>query len=136
MKVDVGAVSDFPERQLRLVSVRSHEVGILRWKNRFFAIHNRCSHQNGPLCLGVVSGRLHSSLPGQMELDEAAPVIACPWHGWEFDCETGHALWNQDYAVRVFPVHLASDRVLVEIGKEPSLSTPSSAVLAQDGGRS
>ena len=128
MRVDVGAVSEFPERELRLVTVRGHGVGVLRWKGRFYAIHNRCSHQSGPLCLGVVSGRLHSDQPGRMELDDTAPVIACPWHGWEFDCETGRALWNEEYAVRVFPVHVESDRVFVEIGREsPASARPRTA---------
>ena len=117
MMVDVGPVADFEERHFRIVMAGDHEVGVLRWQDRFFAVHNRCPHQKGPLCLGVVSGRLHGSAPGSMEVDDETPVIACPWHGWEFDLVRGRALWEEGYAVKVVPVRIEEGRVLLEIGK-------------------
>lgn len=119
--VDVGAIADFEDRRMRVVTAAGREVGVLRWRDRFFAMHNRCPHQKGPVCLGIVSGRLSGAAPGSMELDEEAPVIQCPWHGWEFDVERGRALWDESYAVRVYPVSVQDGRVLVEVGK-PSRS--------------
>lgn len=117
MIVDVGPAQDFEERRFRVVSAGGHEVGVLRWRDRFFAVHNRCPHQKGPLCLGVVSGRLHGSAPGSIEVDDESPVIACPWHGWEFDLEQGQALWEEGYAVKVVPVRVEQGRVLLEMGR-------------------
>jgi nitrite reductase/ring-hydroxylating ferredoxin subunit len=51
-----------------------------------------------------------------MTLVDAAPVIACPWHGWEFDVGTGEAIWDPAVRVRTFPVEIVADRVLIEIG--------------------
>ena len=116
MTVDVGAVAEFEERRFRIVEAGGHEVGVLRWRDRFFAMHNRCPHQKGPVCLGVVSGRLGGSAPGSMEVDEEVPVVACPWHGWEFDLARGRALWDESYAVRTVPVRVEDGRVLLEIG--------------------
>ena len=116
MKFDVGAVSDFEDRRFRLVTAGSLDVGVLRWQDRFFAIHNRCPHQKGPVCLGVVSGRLTGASPGTMELDDETPVVACPWHGWEFELKQGRALWDPGYAVKVMPVSVESGRVVVEVG--------------------
>jgi nitrite reductase (NADH) small subunit len=115
MTIDVGAVSDFEEHRVRIVNAGNHEVGVLRWGDRFFAVHNRCPHQSGPVCLGIVSGRLTSRSPGSMEVDEETPILACPWHGWEFELERGRALWDPDYAVKVVPVHVESGRVLLEV---------------------
>jgi nitrite reductase/ring-hydroxylating ferredoxin subunit len=115
--VDVGPTSDFEERRFRIVQAAGHEIGVLRWQDRFFAVHNRCPHQKGPLCLGVVSGRLHGRAPGSMEVDDESPVIACPWHGWEFDLERGRALWEEGYAVKVVPVRIQGGRVLLELGR-------------------
>ena len=120
MRVDVGAVADFEDRRMRILRAGNHEVGVLRWRDRFFAIHNRCPHQKGPVCLGIVSGRLGSAAPGSMEVDEETPVIACPWHGWEFDLERGRALWDESYAVKVVPVQVESGRVFLELGRSPS----------------
>ena len=118
MTVDVGAVSDFEDRRVRIVRAGSHELGVLRWDGRFFAMHNRCPHQKGPVCLGIVSGRLSGAAPGSMDVDELTPVIACPWHGWEFELEQGRALWDHTYKVKVVPVRVEDGRVLVEVGKK------------------
>jgi nitrite reductase/ring-hydroxylating ferredoxin subunit len=117
MRVDVGSVADFEEREVRIVKVGNHDIGVLRWHDRFFALHNRCPHQKGPVCLGIVSGRLGSAGPGSMEVDEETPVLACPWHGWEFELEHGRALWDSSYAVKLFPVHVESGRVMLDVGR-------------------
>jgi nitrite reductase/ring-hydroxylating ferredoxin subunit len=117
LSIDVGPVADFEERRFRIVNAGGHELGVLRWQDRFFAVHNRCPHQKGPLCLGIVSGRLVGSAPGSMEVDDDVPVVACPWHGWEFDLERGRALWEEGYAAKVVPVRVERGRVLVDVGR-------------------
>ena len=52
--------------------------------------------------------------PGELALEEATPVIACPWHGWEFDVKTGEAIWDPNLRIRTFPVAIAEGRVFVE----------------------
>jgi len=115
--VDVGAVGDFDDRRFRIVTAGGREVGVLRWRDRFYAVHNRCPHQSGPVCLGVVSGKLQGAAPGSMDVDDETPVLACPWHGWEFDLDRGRALWDESYAVKTMPVHVEDGRVLVEMGR-------------------
>lgn len=117
MTVDVGAVGEFEDRRMRIVHAGAQEVGVLRWDGRFFAVHNRCPHQSGPVCLGVVSGRLSGAAPGTMEVDDETPVLQCPWHGWEFELVRGRALWDDGYAVKTVPVRVEDGRVLVEVGK-------------------
>ena len=117
MIVDVGAVGDFDDRRFRIVSAAGREVGVLRWHDRFYAVHNRCPHQKGPVCLGVVSGKLQGAAPGSMDVDEETPVLACPWHGWEFELERGRALWDESYAVKTMRVQVQDGRVLVDVGK-------------------
>jgi nitrite reductase (NADH) small subunit len=115
MTFDVGALVDFVDREVRLVRAGRREVGIVRWDDRVYAISNVCTHQRGPLCLGTVSGRLTSALPGNMEIDDDTPVLACPWHGWEFDVRSGRALWDEHYAVRTYRVVIEDGRVLVDL---------------------
>jgi len=124
MKVDVGAVADFEDRRIRMVRAGNHDFGVLKWRDRFYAIHNRCPHQSGPVCLGIVSGRLGGSAPGCMEVDEEAPVLACPWHGWEFELERGRALWDESYAVKVVPARVESGRVVLDVGKGADSAAP------------
>ena len=41
------------------------------------------------------------------------PVLRCPWHGWEFDLETGACLDDPALRAAVYPVRVEGDRVLV-----------------------
>lgn len=90
MTVIVARVADFPDGERRLVEVNGRSVGVFRVGGKFYALSNTCPHQGGPLCLGRLAPRAVSSGPGDLRLDEDRTVLlACPWHGWEYDLETG-----------------------------------------------
>jgi nitrite reductase (NADH) small subunit len=116
VKVNVGALADFPDPSVTVVEAGGREVGVVRWQGEVYALANLCTHQRGPLCRGALSGRLTSAAPGTMEVSDDTPVIACPWHGWEFDVRTGRALWDERYAVRTYPASVEDDCVVVEVG--------------------
>jgi nitrite reductase/ring-hydroxylating ferredoxin subunit len=115
MSIDVGPIEDFAEGTVRIVRAAGREIGIIRWAGAVYALNNLCSHQSGPVCTGILGPHLTARRPGEMELDPGAPVLACPWHGWEFDVRTGRALHDPRHSIRTFPVRLAGDRVLVEL---------------------
>jgi nitrite reductase/ring-hydroxylating ferredoxin subunit len=122
VRVNVGALAAFPEQSVTVVDAGGREIGIVRWDGDVYALANLCTHQRGPLCRGVLGGRLTATAPGTMEVDDERPVIACPWHGWEFDVRTGRALWDDRYAVRTYPAAVDDDDcVVVEVGgREPA----------------
>jgi len=115
MSVDVGPVDDFPMKRMRVLDIGARQVGIVRWGDRIFAVHNLCSHQGGPVCHGVLSGRLTSPRPGELTLDDSSPTLACPWHGWEFDLSTGTALLDKKLRIRTFPARIVDGRVLIDL---------------------
>lgn len=115
MSTDVGAVHDFPDGQVTIVNVGRSEIGIIPWRRAIYAISAICAHQGGPLCRGVVSGRLTGLKPGDVRVQDAVPVIACPWHGWEFDVGTGEAIWDSSLRIRTYPVDIAGGRVVVDV---------------------
>jgi nitrite reductase/ring-hydroxylating ferredoxin subunit len=116
VSIDVGALAEFADGAIRTVGVNGREVGIVRWNGAVYAVHNLCTHQSGPICAGVLSGRLTAASPGGMDLDLSTPILACPWHGWEFDLRTGRALHDAQHRLHTFPVHVENGRVLVDIG--------------------
>jgi nitrite reductase (NADH) small subunit len=67
-----------------------------------FALENRCAHHGGPLCHGRVSGALLPSAPGEYRYGREGRVVTCPWHGWEYDLETGRTLFDDRVWVRTF----------------------------------
>lgn len=91
MKVVVAPECSFAPGTRRIVRAAGRSIGVFNVRDRFYAIRNRCPHQGGPLCLGRVFDSLVSQAPGDAQTRELPPMIACPWHGWEYDMETGQS---------------------------------------------
>lgn len=91
MKVVVAALRDFPDGERRIVEVRGGSVGVFRVGDNFYALRNVCPHQGGPLCIGAVAPQAVSSVPGQVDVNTELLLLACPWHGWEYDLATGQS---------------------------------------------
>jgi nitrite reductase/ring-hydroxylating ferredoxin subunit len=113
--IDVGSEDSFDDGVVKLARVGAHEVGVVRWDGRFYAIRNICPHQFGPVCNGHVRPLLVASGTGPRDLscDASRPVITCPWHGWEFYVDSGSAVWNPGYRVRTYGVQVSGGRVYV-----------------------
>lgn len=90
----VARASELPDGERLIVEVAGREIGIFNIEGELFAIRNRCPHLGGPLCKGEVLGLVHSSGPGDVQFDASVKLLTCPWHGWEFDIETGQSYFN------------------------------------------
>ncbi len=115
--IDVGAVDEFAEGGIRVVKANGREVGVIRWGGEFFALRNVCPHQGAPVCAGTVHAGLGpASRWGDLVADLSAPVLACSWHGWEFDLRTGCSITSPSYSLRTYDIKVDGGRVLVRIG--------------------
>jgi nitrite reductase/ring-hydroxylating ferredoxin subunit len=103
-----------------LATVAGVEVGVFRVKGRLVAYENRCRHQGGPVCTGAVLGKLEAVLgPGGTILEERFSEdelhLVCPWHGWEYDLETGECTVDRKLRLRRFEVSERDGRVYVTV---------------------
>jgi nitrite reductase (NADH) small subunit len=117
--VDVGAEGDFEPGIPRIFTIGDREIGVFRWGDGFFAMRNHCPDQGGPLCAGPVRSLLAGGASGDhvhLSLEEDQPVIACPWHHYEFDIRTGKELRGGRRAV-TYRVERSNGRVYVNAGK-------------------
>ncbi len=115
MKVVVGKVSDFANGDRKILDVNGKSIGVFRVDDRFYAIRNRCPHQFGPLCVGTLAQRAISDGPGDLRMDDGPPLIACPWHGWEYDLATGQSFMGPgrgNMAALSYPVTVQPGRDL------------------------
>ena len=55
----------------------------------FRVVADTCPHQADRMSLGCMERMWVSDTPGTMEQSESRNVLLCPWHGFEFDLETG-----------------------------------------------
>lgn len=75
-------------------------IGIFNVGGEFYALRNQCPHAGGPLCEGVLSGFVHSEVPGEYSYLRRGEILRCPWHQWEFDVKTGQS-WFDPVKTRV-----------------------------------
>jgi nitrite reductase/ring-hydroxylating ferredoxin subunit len=96
----VARVEELPPGERKVVEVAGRSIGVFNVRGEYFALRNRCPHQGGPLCLGKTWGLVTGDLPGQFEFSRKGEILACPWHGWEFDMRTGQS-WCDPQKLRV-----------------------------------
>jgi nitrite reductase/ring-hydroxylating ferredoxin subunit len=100
VEVRVGALDELPEGGVTIVQSGSLFVGVYRIDGQLYAIEDRCSHDDGPLCEG----------------DREGFEVICPRHGARFDVRTGAVLAlpaTED--VEAFPVTVRDGDVFVEV---------------------
>ena len=96
----ITRIENIPEREGRSVRVGDVDLAIFNLNDRFLAIENRCPHQGGPLCDGIVSGT----------------TVECPLHGWRFDLETGVAVRASSPAcLKIFPTRVQDGIVMIDV---------------------
>jgi nitrite reductase/ring-hydroxylating ferredoxin subunit len=115
MRVVVAPLKEFPPGERRIVTAGSRSIGVFRVGDRFYALRNRCPHQGGPLCLGRIAPWARSSGPGDFRMEGGPSLIACPWHGWEYDLETGQSfLGPGESPVKAYQVSVEQGSALDE----------------------
>ena len=108
---EIGLASEI-ERTGRLIArVEGREIGVLRAGNQLHAIRNRCPHHGGPLCLGMIRER-EGGTPGRYT-QSGLLVLRCPWHGWEFDLETGACPDDPSLRVATYDVRVVGEQVQI-----------------------
>jgi 3-phenylpropionate/trans-cinnamate dioxygenase ferredoxin subunit len=106
-KYVIARASDVPDGARVVVEIEGRSIGVFNVGGSFYAILNRCPHMGAELCKGDVIGLVESDAPGDFRLDESQPFLACPWHGWEYDLETGQSWFSPGRTrARRFPVEV------------------------------
>ncbi len=101
-ELDVGPAEELPPGSVKIVVAGSIAIGVYNLNGEFYAIEDRCSHDDGPLA------------EGDFEPDEG--VAICPRHGARFDVRTGRPLSLPAYLpVDTFPVRVEGGLVKVEV---------------------
>jgi 3-phenylpropionate/trans-cinnamate dioxygenase ferredoxin subunit len=106
MEIEALPLDDLPDGSMRLIPGNGVTIGLYRCAGALYAIEDRCSHDDGPLCEG--------------EWDGEACEVVCPRHGSRFDLRTGDALSLPAYLpVETYPVRVRDDgMIVIDVGAE------------------
>lgn len=100
--LEVALTSSIADGDYTITKVQDIEIAIFNINNQFFAIENRCPHQNLPLADGPIADN----------------HITCPFHGAVFSLETGDVQVNPDNPcekLTVFPVKIENNLIKINI---------------------
>jgi nitrite reductase (NADH) small subunit len=111
----VAHVGEIPAGGRKIVDIDGRSIGIFNVNGNFVAVLNVCPHELAPVCKGQVRGTTVPSMPGQYRWGREGEILACPWHGWEFDLLTGRALADKHKRLRLFPVTVREDTLYVTL---------------------
>jgi nitrite reductase/ring-hydroxylating ferredoxin subunit len=98
--VFAAKLSEVPNFGKKVVTVNGQELLLLNIKGEIFACENECPHQGSPMQAGIVKDG----------------HLSCPRHGYRFNLKSGSCLDNPGLTLKVFPVQLQGDDILVDLG--------------------
>ncbi len=101
-QIPVCPVSELGFGERKIVEFDGDPIVVFNCEGEFFAIEDRCSHDDGPL--------------GEGELDCAAGTVECPRHGSLFDLRTGSPKTLPAFQpVRIFTVEITDEIITLEV---------------------
>jgi 3-phenylpropionate/trans-cinnamate dioxygenase ferredoxin subunit len=101
-EIEVAAADAFPPGSSKIVRHESVFVGVYNCGGELYAIEDRCSHDDGPLCEG--------------DWDEDLCRVVCPRHGSMFELSTGRPMsLPATEPVETYPVRVVGGSIVVEL---------------------
>jgi pyruvate oxidase len=117
----VADVDELPEGRVKTVTAGTHSMALTHIDGRFTAMDNRCPHQGGPLG------------EGSIERGEGGQCwLRCPWHGWDFDPQTGRPPGgHEDSGQHLFPLEVRDDGIYIGLEAEAPHTTTVTDIMAE-----
>ncbi|MPZ88070.1 MAG: Rieske 2Fe-2S domain-containing protein [Nitriliruptorales bacterium] len=103
------------------LQVGGQRVVVFSLGGDFVAYVDACPHLGGPVCS---RGSLHPFYTARVEEDGRVEpyfaeggerVLACPWHGWEYDLRNGQCLADGTKWLRAATVVHDSDELIISL---------------------
>jgi Ferredoxin subunits of nitrite reductase and ring-hydroxylating dioxygenases len=84
-------------------SINGKQVAIFRIDSKFYATQAECTHRGGPLCEGAIW----------------AGIVTCPWHGSEFNIQTGAVgTGPAEDPLQTYNVTVVDGKLIIEVKGE------------------
>jgi nitrite reductase/ring-hydroxylating ferredoxin subunit len=99
--VRVAGENEVQDGAAKEVVIGSRIVAIFRHHGRLFALDGMCAHQGGPIAEGNVQDG----------------CVTCPWHGWQYELETGVQTVNRKPLQETFPIRVRDGQIEVQVDR-------------------
>lgn len=107
--VTVASIRELQVNQMKLVHLAGRRVVLARTSEGYRAFDDHCTHRGGSLADGVLS----------------CGVVQCPWHGSQFDVESGEVTAGPAAEpIETLEVRISGDAVQLRLQRALSLASP------------
>jgi len=111
----VCSVAELAPGSRKIVEIDGRSIGVINVDGTLYALRNVCPHQGAPLCEGTVGGTMMPSDPYEYVYGLSGRVLRCPWHGWEFDLESGPSIFEPErIRVKTYPVTVDDGAIVID----------------------
>ncbi|MCP9472523.1 MAG: Rieske 2Fe-2S domain-containing protein [Nitrospira sp.] len=93
----VACVDELSPGQSKVVMVNARPIALFNVDGKYYAIHNSCPHEGGPLAEGRLKGF----------------VVSCPWHDLAFDVRNGQGTDGGGYCVGSYETRVDGTDILI-----------------------
>ena len=119
-EIFVAKSSELGEGDRRIIPNGNSEIGVFRIKGDLVAYLNLCGHQGGPVCEGLLMAKVEEIIADDktyqgMRFNHDEMHIVCPWHGWEYDLETGVMVADKTFRLRKYEVFEREEEIYVVV---------------------
>lgn len=98
-KYRVASLSEIPTETGLEVTAGGRVIALFKTDDGVRAIDGICAHAGGPVGKGKREGN----------------IVTCPWHGWQYDVNTGTHCLTPAICQQPFEVEVVDDDVFVQI---------------------
>ena len=104
--LEIASTTSIPDGDYKLAKIPGQdlEIAVFNVNNQFFAVENRCPHQNLPLADGPITEQ----------------EITCPFHGAVFSLITGEVKVSPDTGcenLKIFPIKIENNVIKININQ-------------------
>lgn len=103
----IAEVEDLWSGEMRGLEVNGQCILLVNVDDHIYAYADSCPHQKSRLSEGTLTDK----------------TIRCARHHWEFDICTGSGVNPQNTCLRVFPIKLDGQDILVDVDADTALKT-------------
>jgi nitrite reductase (NADH) small subunit len=100
--VRMARTGELPLREGRVAMVGDLEIALFHLGDRVLAVDNRCPHEGGPLCDGIVTGE----------------SVVCPLHAWKVrlgDGQVERPAAGKNHCVRTYETRVEDGIVAIRV---------------------
>ena len=106
-------VAELPPGTSTTVKAFGTTVAIFNVEGQVFALSNHCPHHGGPPATAVSRVPPLPSQPYEYRYGREGRVLTCPWHGWEFDIESGRTIFDPSVRVKIYEARIEKGEIVL-----------------------